>query len=88
MKHSVNPPRIVGNIIEIDGVELEDETCISLKEDLVERLSLTALKNLEKLPSFGYKLVPEHVETRPLYCYDRPGIEQVWTVKSIANSNR
>uniref|UniRef100_A0A1B0G2Q0 C2 domain-containing protein n=1 Tax=Glossina morsitans morsitans TaxID=37546 RepID=A0A1B0G2Q0_GLOMM len=91
LKHSVNPPRIVGNIIEIDGVELEDDTCISLKEDLVERLSLTALKNLEKLPSFGYKLVPEHVETRPLYCYDRPGIEQgkiqLWVELFDANLN-
>uniref|UniRef100_A0A1A9ZTS0 C2 domain-containing protein n=1 Tax=Glossina pallidipes TaxID=7398 RepID=A0A1A9ZTS0_GLOPL len=91
LKHSVNPPRIVGNIIEIDGVELEDDTCISRKEDLIERLSLTALKNLEKLPSFGYKLVPEHVETRPLYCYDCPGIEQgkiqLWVELFDANLN-
>lgn len=42
-----------------------------------ERLSLTALKNLEKLPSFGYKLVPEHVETRSLYNGAQPGVEQV-----------
>lgn len=42
-----------------------------------ERLSLTALKNMEKLPSFGYKLVPEHVETRSLYHEAQPGVEQV-----------
>lgn len=42
-----------------------------------ERLSLTALKNVEKLPSFGYKLVPEHVETRSLYHEAQPGVEQV-----------
>uniref|UniRef100_A0A1A9WPX1 C2 domain-containing protein n=1 Tax=Glossina brevipalpis TaxID=37001 RepID=A0A1A9WPX1_9MUSC len=91
LKCNVDAPKIVGSIIEIDGVELEDETCISLKEDLVERLSLTALKNLDKLPSFGYKLVPEHVETRALHRYDCPGIEQgkiqLWVELFDANLN-
>lgn len=46
-------------------------------EDLQQRLSLTVLKNFENLPSFGYKLVPQHVETRSLYRNECPGIEQV-----------
>lgn len=41
---------------------------------------MTALKNLDKLPSFGYKLVPEHVETRSLYRDDSPGVVQVWYI--------
>lgn len=48
-----------------------------LGEELQERLSLAVLKNLEKLPSFAYKLVPEHVETRSLYRDDYPNVEQV-----------
>lgn len=46
-------------------------------EDLQERLCLTVLRNFEHLPSFGYKLVPQHVETRSLYRNECPGIEQV-----------
>lgn len=52
-----------------------------------ERLSLTALKNLEKLPSFGYKLVPEHVETRSLYRNDCPGIVQVYQFRNLQAVN-
>lgn len=50
-------------------------------ESMVERLSLCALHKMESLPYFGYKLVPEHVETRSLYRPDRPGIEQVRVFK-------
>ncbi|KAH8301129.1 hypothetical protein KR018_003081 [Drosophila ironensis] len=45
-------------------------------EDMQERLSLAVLKNLDKVPSFGYKLVPEHVETRSLCRDDYPNVEQ------------
>ncbi|KAM8708996.1 hypothetical protein ACLKA7_015893 [Drosophila subpalustris] len=72
----IQPPYFYGNVIEVDGMLFGDETVIAKSEELHERLSLTVLKNLDKLPSFGYKLVPEHVETRSLYHDDYPGVEQ------------
>ncbi|XP_011180606.2 otoferlin isoform X1 [Zeugodacus cucurbitae] len=69
-------PKFVENRIEVDGVKFKDETRLALAEELQERLSLTALHHLDQLPSFCYKLVPEHVETRTLYRRDCPGIEQ------------
>uniref|UniRef100_A0A671Z415 Otoferlin n=1 Tax=Sparus aurata TaxID=8175 RepID=A0A671Z415_SPAAU len=41
-----------------------------------EHLALTVLKHWEEIPKVGCKLVPEHVETRPLLHPDKPGIEQ------------
>lgn len=46
-------------------------------EPIEERLSLSVLKQLDKISEIGYKLIPEHVETRSLYRSDRPNIEQV-----------
>ena len=34
------------------------------------------LRNMDKVMR-GHHLVPEHVETRSLYCPDKPGVEQV-----------
>uniref|UniRef100_A0A672H7A8 Otoferlin n=1 Tax=Salarias fasciatus TaxID=181472 RepID=A0A672H7A8_SALFA len=41
-----------------------------------EHLALTVLNHWEEIPRLGCKLVPEHVETRPLLNPDKPGIEQ------------
>ncbi|XP_017482314.1 PREDICTED: fer-1-like protein 6 [Rhagoletis zephyria] len=70
------PPKFLEKSIEVDGLKFKDETRIAIAEELQERLSLTALHHLDQLPSLGYKLVPEHVETRTLYRRDGPGIEQ------------
>ncbi|XP_074002093.1 fer-1-like protein 6 [Numenius arquata] len=41
-----------------------------------EHLSLKVLRAWEEIPGAGYQLVPEHIETRPLYHKDKPGMEQ------------
>lgn len=42
-----------------------------------EHLALKVLNSWQEIPGIGCKLVPEHIETRPLYHRDKPGIEQV-----------
>lgn len=42
-----------------------------------EHVALCALHHWEDIPRVGCRLVPEHVETRPLLNPDKPGIEQV-----------
>ena len=42
-----------------------------------EHLALSILRSWEDIPEVGCRLVPEHIETRPLYHRDKPGMEQV-----------
>ena len=62
--------------IQLAGITFSDTSKITADSNMKERLALTALNNFEKIPSIGYPLVPEHVETRSLYRDDRPGVEQ------------
>uniref|UniRef100_A0A3Q3K7P7 C2 domain-containing protein n=1 Tax=Monopterus albus TaxID=43700 RepID=A0A3Q3K7P7_MONAL len=63
----------VENRVFMAPTEIEDE---NLKKKSDEHLALTVLKHWEEIPRVGCKLVPEHVETRPLLHPDKPGIEQ------------
>ncbi|XP_029318836.1 otoferlin isoform X7 [Cottoperca gobio] len=64
----------VANRIFLGATEMEDEN--GLKKQTEEHLALTVLNHWEEIPRVGWKLVPEHVETRPLLNPDKPGIEQ------------
>uniref|UniRef100_A0ABM5GCL9 Fer-1-like protein 6 n=1 Tax=Pogona vitticeps TaxID=103695 RepID=A0ABM5GCL9_9SAUR len=41
-----------------------------------EHLALKVLRSWNDIPDVGCKLVPEHIETRPIYHKDKPGMEQ------------
>uniref|UniRef100_A0A673K5P8 Otoferlin-like n=1 Tax=Sinocyclocheilus rhinocerous TaxID=307959 RepID=A0A673K5P8_9TELE len=47
-----------------------------VKKQTDEHLALAVLNRWEDMPRIGCKLVPEHVETRPLLNPDKPGMEQ------------
>ncbi|XP_041105709.1 otoferlin-like isoform X1 [Polyodon spathula] len=64
----------VANRVFLGPSELEDEN--GLKKQTDEHLALIALQHWEDIPRVGCKLIPEHVETRPLYNPEKPGIEQ------------
>ncbi|XP_015247647.1 PREDICTED: otoferlin-like [Cyprinodon variegatus] len=64
----------VENRVFMAPTEIEDENGLKKKTD--EHLALSVLRHWEEIPKAGCKLVPEHVETRPLLHPDKPGIEQ------------
>ncbi|XP_061741613.1 otoferlin isoform X14 [Nerophis ophidion] len=64
----------VAKRIFIGPTVMEDEN--GLKKQTEEHLALTVLNHWEEVPRVGCRLVPEHVETRPLLNPDKPGIEQ------------
>ncbi|KAG8445918.1 hypothetical protein GDO86_010640 [Hymenochirus boettgeri] len=64
----------VTNRVFTGPTEIEDEN--GQKKQTDEHLALSVLHHWEDIPRVGCKLIPEHVETRPLLNPDKPGIEQ------------
>ncbi|XP_026858261.2 otoferlin isoform X1 [Electrophorus electricus] len=64
----------VANRVYTGPTEIEDEN--GLKKPTEEHLALAVLNHWEGIPKVGCKLVPEHVETRPLWNCQRSAIEQ------------
>lgn len=64
----------VENRVFMGPTEIEDEN--GLKKQTDDHVALSVLNHWEQIPKVGCKLVPEHVETRPLLHPDKPGIEQ------------
>ncbi|XP_037668816.1 LOW QUALITY PROTEIN: otoferlin [Choloepus didactylus] len=73
--HFGPPGRVkVANRVFVGPSQMEDENGQRTPTD--EHVALSALRHWEDVPRAGCRLVPEHVETRPLLNPDKPGIEQ------------
>ncbi|XP_053101941.1 fer-1-like protein 6 [Hemicordylus capensis] len=67
--------------IQIGGKVFTGQTVFQADEneepvESYEHLALKVLRSWDQIPAIGCKLVPEHIETRPLYHKDKPGMEQ------------
>uniref|UniRef100_A0A8C9U5C9 Otoferlin n=1 Tax=Scleropages formosus TaxID=113540 RepID=A0A8C9U5C9_SCLFO len=67
----------VANRVFVGPTEIEDENGkITQTGQTDEHVALLALNHWEDIPKVGCRLVPEHIETRPLLHPDKPGMEQ------------
>ncbi|XP_030074743.1 fer-1-like protein 6 [Microcaecilia unicolor] len=77
--NKIDGPILRPGQIQIGGKVFTGQTVFNEEEDTVEsyeHLALKVLHSWSDIPGAGCKLVPEHIETRPLYHRDKPGMEQ------------
>ncbi|XP_071835905.1 otoferlin-like isoform X3 [Apostichopus japonicus] len=79
--NKLDPPAYSRGKVVVNGVTFLGEEFVEdeggTKKPTDEHVALEALKHWHEIPGTGArKIVPEHVETRPLYSPEKPGIEQ------------
>uniref|UniRef100_A0A8B9RI62 Otoferlin b n=1 Tax=Astyanax mexicanus TaxID=7994 RepID=A0A8B9RI62_ASTMX len=72
----MKPTHILAKLCKDGKLDPPQYFLTGLKKQTDEHLALAVLNHWEDMPRVGCKLVPEHVETRPLLNPDKPGIEQ------------
>ncbi|XP_038216884.1 otoferlin-like [Zerene cesonia] len=60
----------------IFNMSMDDPELFSNPDTIQEQMALNVLRRWHEIPRLGTHLVIEHVETRPLYNPNKPGIEQ------------
>jgi hypothetical protein len=70
MQHSIAPPLVQEHQITVGSL-----TVMGPPEANQEQLALAVLRRWDEVT--GWCIVPEHIESRPLYLPRRPGVEQV-----------
>lgn len=70
-------------IFDMDDEDIEPWTPGERSRENDEKLALTVLHRWHEIPRIGCHLVPEHIETRPLYNPDKPGDLFYFNVTSI-----
>uniref|UniRef100_A0AAR5QBP0 C2 domain-containing protein n=1 Tax=Dendroctonus ponderosae TaxID=77166 RepID=A0AAR5QBP0_DENPD len=77
-KWGIEEPIYSDKCVTVNGKEFAPVEVKSVEDPCLdkENLALEALRNWHEMSVVGFKLVPEHVETRSLFTPDKPGIEQ------------
>ncbi|XP_059059908.1 otoferlin-like [Achroia grisella] len=58
------------------NMPMDDKELFSNPDTVEEQMALVVLRRWQEVPRVGTRLVTEHIETRPLYNPNKPGIEQ------------